>query len=95
MERLENEVTVVHERLTEMSNGLENMNKDVGEKLSDTHVRLEGLENGIEVMKGYLRDLKEVMIGKEGDDKGKTLMNPRPSTFPTSDCGNTTPNERN
>lgn len=64
------------------------------EKLSDSQVRLEGLENSIEVMMGYLRDLKEVMIGKDEGDKGKTPTDLGPSTTPVINLNNATPTEK-
>lgn len=45
----------------------------------------------MEIVKGYLRDLKEAMIGKESGDKGKTPMDPGPSAVPATDHRDTTP----
>lgn len=54
VEGFEKEMTGVHERLAMMGGRLEGMDQDIRERLSDTQARLEGLENGMEVMKGYL-----------------------------------------
>lgn len=89
VERLEKEVTEVHERLTRMGDRLERLDQEVREKANDTQVRLEGMKSSMKVIKEYLRDLKEVMIGK-----GKSLMDLRPSTVLTADPSNMTSNGR-
>lgn len=43
---------MVHNKITNMGSRLEDMNKEVKEKISDTQARLECLESIVEVIKG-------------------------------------------
>ncbi|XP_044500293.1 uncharacterized protein LOC123221524 [Mangifera indica] len=94
VEALENEMTEVRQKMSEVDKRLEELNRDIGTKMNENKVRMEGLEGSVEVMKAYLRDLKEAMIGRDGGDKGKASVGAGPSLSQTPTQQNTVPIDR-
>lgn len=89
MDGLEKEMEMMKDRLDRFDGRLEEMNSNV----VNSSARLEGVETGMETMKAYLREVRELLVAKEAgtSDKGKAPMEPPLSPTRSSPVRTTTP----
>lgn len=73
VDKLEAEMVVVREKVEGMETKLGEINQEMVAKMGDLNNRMESLEANMEIIKGYLCDLKKATVAKEGD-KGKAPM---------------------
>lgn len=76
---MDKELTIVKEKLEKVSNHMGEMNRELESKIGEMNATMGGVEASVEVMKGYLQDLKESLVGRETKDKGKASMDQDPS----------------
>lgn len=72
---MDSRVETLETEVTTMKEGMDEMRAQMGELNS----RMGHLGSDMEAIKGYLRDLREATLGKEGGDKGKAPMQQEPS----------------